>query len=162
MWSYISEAEELTFASVKVMEAWFNSRLFAQDPKLSFQDCELALCHLDIAPRNILWLKDGSICFLDWASASYYPRIFEFCAQWIIEHTGTEDKFNQLLLDSMENLMIGMYILVINLQFEGHPCKLREYWLQIFTVLLDLVLLRQSSGLSLFTEVSLRESTPYA
>jgi Phosphotransferase enzyme family len=98
------ETEELTFASVKAMEAWFNSRLFAQDPKLSLQGCKLVLCHLDIAPRNILWLEDGSICFLDWASAGYYPRIFEFCAQWIIEHAGKEGKFNQLLLDSMENL----------------------------------------------------------
>jgi len=57
---------------------------------------------IDIAPRNILWQEDGSLCLVDWASAGYYPRIFEFCAQWIIE--GKEGKFNKLLLDSMESL----------------------------------------------------------
>jgi hypothetical protein len=56
---------------------------------------------IDIAPRNILWQEDGSLCLVDWASAGYYPRIFEFCAQWIIE--GKEGKFNKLL-DSMESL----------------------------------------------------------
>lgn len=93
---------EITFSSIEVMEEWFNSRLSAQDPKISLQGCELVLCHLDIAPRNILWQEDGSLCLVDWASAGYYPRIFEFCAQWIIE--GKEGKFNKLLLDSMESL----------------------------------------------------------
>jgi hypothetical protein len=36
------------------------------------------------------------------ASAGYYPRIFEFCAQAII--LGEGGKFNQFILDSMRNV----------------------------------------------------------
>lgn len=37
------------------------------------------MCHLDIAPRNLLYLADGSVCLLDWATAGFYPRFFEVC-----------------------------------------------------------------------------------
>jgi Ser/Thr protein kinase RdoA (MazF antagonist) len=60
------------------------------------------LCHLDIAPRNFLWLEDGSICFIDWASAGFYPRFFEICAQRVI--LGKEGNFNRLILDSLGTL----------------------------------------------------------
>ncbi|KAJ5575970.1 kinase-like protein [Penicillium sp. DV-2018c] len=96
------ETEDLVFDSLDEMEKWFNSRLFAHNPKLISQGCELVLCHLDIAPRNILWQEDGSLCLIDWASAGYYPRLFEFCAQWIIE--GKDGEFNSLLLKSMSSL----------------------------------------------------------
>lgn len=98
------ETEDLFFDSLDGIEKWFNSRLFAHDPKLTFQGCELVLCHLDIAPRNILWQEDGSLCLIDWASAGYYPRLFEFCAQWIIE--GKDSTFNSLLLKSMTSLPV--------------------------------------------------------
>ncbi|KIW11717.1 hypothetical protein PV08_11019 [Exophiala spinifera] len=84
------------------MEKWFNSRLFEHNPKLSLRNCKLVLCHLDIAPRNLLWQEDGSLCLLDWASAGYCPRLFEFCAQWIIE--GKDGSFNSILLNSMNPL----------------------------------------------------------
>ncbi|KAJ5586713.1 kinase-like protein [Penicillium hispanicum] len=96
------DTEDLVFDSLDKMEKWFNSRLFAHNPKLTFQDCDLVLCHLDIAPRNILWQEDGSLCFIDWASAGFYPRLFEFCAQWIIE--GKDGTFNSILLNSMNIL----------------------------------------------------------
>jgi thiamine kinase-like enzyme len=84
------------------MEKWFNSRLFAQNPTLTLQDCELVFCHLDIAPRNILWQEDRTLCLVDWASAGFYPRLFEFCVQWIFE--GNDGNFNSLLLTSMNPL----------------------------------------------------------
>lgn len=96
------DTEDLVFDSLDEMEKWFNSRLLAHNPKLTFQDCKLVLCHLDIAPRNILWQEDGSLCLIDWASAGYYPRLFEFCMQWIIE--GRDGSFNSLLLNSMDPL----------------------------------------------------------
>jgi len=62
----------------------FHRRLKHDGLSLSFQECDLklVLCHLDIAPRNILWLDedDGALCIVDWASAGYYPRIFEWCS----------------------------------------------------------------------------------
>ncbi|KAJ5617371.1 kinase-like protein [Penicillium hordei] len=48
------ETEDLLFDDLDEMEKWFNSRLLPDNPKLSFQGCNLVLCHLDIAPRNIL------------------------------------------------------------------------------------------------------------
>jgi serine/threonine protein kinase len=38
---------------------------------------KLVLNHNDIAPRNILWMKDGGICLLDWAHAGFYPKMLE-------------------------------------------------------------------------------------
>lgn len=59
--------DEFTFETIQAMEDFFNRRLFPhQDPsKISLKGVELVLCHLDIAPRNILWRNDESICFLD-------------------------------------------------------------------------------------------------
>lgn len=98
------DTEDLVFNSLEEMEKWFNSRLFAHNPKLTLQGCELVLCHLDIAPRNILWQEDGSLCLIDWASAGYYPRLFEFCMQWIVN--GKDGSFNSLLLRSMNPLSV--------------------------------------------------------
>ncbi|KAJ5544173.1 kinase-like protein [Penicillium frequentans] len=97
------ETEDLVFDSLDAMETWFNSRLFAHNPKLTLRDHKLVLCHLDIAPRNILWQEDGSLCLIDWASAGFYPRIFEFCVQWIFD--GKDGNFNSLLLKSMNPLL---------------------------------------------------------
>jgi hypothetical protein len=96
------ETQDLTFYSIEKMEAWFNSRLLPGEGKLSFQNCDLVLCHLDIAPRNVIWQSDGGICLVDWASAGFYPRLFEFWAQWNIE--GKDGSFNRLLLDFMKPL----------------------------------------------------------
>ncbi|KAJ5757736.1 kinase-like protein [Penicillium nucicola] len=96
------ETDDLVFDSLDRMEKWFNSRLFAHNPILALQGCELVLCHLDIAPRNILWPEDGSLCLLDWASAGFYPRLFEFCVQWIVDRK--DGDFNSLLLQLVKPL----------------------------------------------------------
>ncbi|KAK9850830.1 hypothetical protein MYU51_011403 [Penicillium brevicompactum] len=96
------EFEELVFNSLDQMEDWFNSRLFAHNPTLDLQGSELVLCHLDIAPRNIIWLEDGSLCLIDWASAGFYPRLFEFSMQWILD--GKDGDFNSNLLELVEPL----------------------------------------------------------
>jgi len=75
------------------MESWFNRRLRKQDPKLRFSESVLVLCHLDIAPRNFLLLEDSSVCLLDWASAGFYPRVFEECVLRITR--GLRDSFDE-------------------------------------------------------------------
>lgn len=60
------------------------------------------LCHLDIAPRNIIWQEDGSLCLIDWVSSGFYLRLFEFCIQWIFD--GKDGSFNSLLLESVDPL----------------------------------------------------------
>ncbi|KAJ5107241.1 kinase-like protein [Penicillium angulare] len=96
------DPEELVFDSTDAMEKWFNSRLYPHNTKLNFQGFDLVLFHLDVAPRNNLWQKDGSVCLLDWASAGFYPKLFEFCMQWIFE--GKEGRFTSVLLESMNSL----------------------------------------------------------
>jgi thiamine kinase-like enzyme len=69
------------------MESWLNFRLPDVESKLILQKYPLVLCHLDLAPRNIIWLADGSVCFIDWASAGFYPRFFEVCLLKIMEYS---------------------------------------------------------------------------
>lgn len=95
LWSEHSEEPHLH--SVQDMEEWFNRRLTRQDPRLTFSESELVLCHLDIAPRNFLLLQDGSICLLDWASAGFYPRVFEGCVLRITR--GLRDSFDEDALE---------------------------------------------------------------
>ena len=84
------------------MEIFFNRRISRSDSKMALEDYTLGICHLDVAPRNILWLEDGSICLLDWKSAGFYPRLLEVCMQRI--NVEMDGHFNELLLASMERL----------------------------------------------------------
>ena len=51
-----------------------------QGERISLQEEKFVFCHLDTALKNMLYLPDGPICLLDWASAGYYPRYFELAA----------------------------------------------------------------------------------
>ncbi|KAF2229436.1 hypothetical protein EV356DRAFT_571117 [Viridothelium virens] len=89
--------EENEFSSVAEMEGWFNRRLHVTcGSSVSLQKLPLILCHLDIAPRNIIPRQDGRICLLDWSSAGFYPQIFEACVQRILR---PRDSFHELVLD---------------------------------------------------------------
>ncbi|KAG4436696.1 hypothetical protein IFR05_007810 [Cadophora sp. M221] len=91
LWS--EHSEEPLLHSVEEMESWFNRRLRKADAKLRFRESALVMCHLDKAPRNSLLLEDGAICLLDWASAGFYPRVFEECAIRITR--GLRDYFDE-------------------------------------------------------------------
>ena len=94
--------EDLSFENLQDIERYFNSRLIKGGPQLDFGLCSLVLCHLDVAPRNILWQQDGTICLLDWECAGFYPRVLEVCAQRII--IGKDGDFNRSLLEHMADL----------------------------------------------------------
>lgn len=93
---------EAIFADVKDLEQWWTWRLLPGEPAAQLQGLGLVLCHLDVAPRNIVWRDSEAPCLIDWASAGYYPRIFGFCTQLIIE--GKDGRFIRLLLDAMTEL----------------------------------------------------------
>ena len=64
------------------MEKWFNSRLTKNSPyHVSLQNCELVFTHRDLAPRNLVWQDDGSVCLLDWSNAGFFPPSIEVCCQ---------------------------------------------------------------------------------
>ncbi len=99
---FFPDEGDVPFTNAKDLEQWWNCRLLPGESATKLQGLELVLCHLDVAPRNILW-KDGEVpCLVDWASAGYYPRVFEFCTQLIVE--GKDGRFNRLLLEAMTKL----------------------------------------------------------
>jgi len=57
------------------------------------------MCHLDIAPRNLLLDGQGRVWILDWAYAGGYPPYFD---QAVLMKSGDRD-FTQGLLDLMGN-----------------------------------------------------------
>ena len=91
------EGESVHLNGIEDVECFYKSRLGEKEPKPALTDFSIVLCHLDLVPRNILWLHDGTICLLDWESAGFYPRLFEVCRQRIF--LGQDGKFNKLLLD---------------------------------------------------------------
>ena len=93
---------DIPFTEVKDLERWWNRRLLSGESATDLQGLDLVLCYLDVAPRNILWREGEALCLIDWSSAGYYPRVFEFCAQYILE--GKDGRFNRLLLDAMIKL----------------------------------------------------------
>ncbi|OCL07946.1 kinase-like protein [Glonium stellatum] len=66
--------------TISDVEEYYNRRQLKALPNLNLKAFPLVFCHLDIAPRNILVLQDGSLCLVDWATAGFYPRLFERCA----------------------------------------------------------------------------------
>lgn len=100
----LPETNDLFISTLSNIEDWFNSRLFpAQGLRcVTLQHSKFILCHLDIAPRNLIWQDNGSVCFLDWASAGFYPPLLEFVSQWIVE--GKDGNFRSMLLQAMAPL----------------------------------------------------------
>ncbi|KAI9664307.1 MAG: transcriptional repressor general negative regulator of transcription subunit 4 [Alyxoria varia] len=95
------ETDSPTFDSIESVEAWFNDRLLPHEDKLNLTGMPSSLCHLDVAPRNILWHMNGGVSLIDWASAGFYPSLFEHCAQKL---GGQDIEFSDRLLRYLEPL----------------------------------------------------------
>lgn len=90
------------FYSTDDFNAWLRTRQVPRNDwpvPLHFQTEDLVLCHLDIAPRNVLLLKDGRICLVDWGSAGFYPRTLEH--MMLKTFAGGDAGFNELLLEAL-------------------------------------------------------------
>ncbi|WPH01244.1 Hypothetical protein R9X50_00408100 [Acrodontium crateriforme] len=77
---------EIVFTSMEQVTQSVNKRLqtYARGQKapasqymIDFTKKSLVLCHLDLAPRNILILDDGSVALIDWETLAFYPIEFE-------------------------------------------------------------------------------------
>lgn len=100
------EIEDITPTSEEDLENYLNSRLL-DGRRLNLKGSKYVLCHLDIAPRNFLFLHDGSICLLDWASAGFYPRCFEIAALQVNSEVGRDNsQFNADLRGSIIHTMM--------------------------------------------------------
>ena len=77
---------EREFKTITDLEHCANRRLLADSkPRkaLNLQNQVCALVHGDLVPRNIIVDDHGNIAILDWATAAYYPPIFEVAALYV-------------------------------------------------------------------------------
>lgn len=74
-----SACDPISPSSTIDIETYYNTKQLQRHEKLRLNGFPLSLCHLDLVPRNVLRLEDGSLCVVDWASAGFYPRFFEIC-----------------------------------------------------------------------------------
>ncbi|KIW81698.1 hypothetical protein Z517_04724 [Fonsecaea pedrosoi CBS 271.37] len=77
------ESEPPTFRTIQELEAWLNEILLDPGSRVTLADSDLVLCHLDLFLRNILWAQGQPPCVLDWATAGFFPRMFERCSHLI-------------------------------------------------------------------------------
>ena len=82
LWSEGGSGE--SFSSRMDLQAYIDTRLdrVRSEVKIDVTDMTLALCHLDVASRNMIVGRDGAIYLLDWGCSGFYPPIFE---TWAIE-----------------------------------------------------------------------------
>lgn len=77
---------------------------------LSLHDQEFVLCHMDIAPRNIVWREHDKPCLIDWVGAGWYPRCFEYVVQYqtCANHNSFTREFNKIFhFTEREQLVIN-------------------------------------------------------
>lgn len=94
--------ESIAPSTISDVEEYYNKRQLKLLPKLNLANYPIVLCHLDIAPRNILVLEDKSLCLVDWATAGFYPRLFERCTLKL--NIREKDDWNAKLLERLDKL----------------------------------------------------------
>lgn len=93
---------ERSFATKLELEAYFGRRLLRnQSYQLNFASTSLVFTHRDLAPRNIIWLKHGSVCLLDWMTGGFFPPEFELCNPLI----GAETSFGTCLRQAVSSTL---------------------------------------------------------
>ena len=86
------------FVSLEELEDWCNDRLaLLSKPLISLANLSLSMCHMDIAPRNII-IKNDNVYLIDWAWAGFYPPIFETSAIQHHQRHNPNDSFYANLL----------------------------------------------------------------
>jgi thiamine kinase-like enzyme len=95
---YLWLDESIAPRTVSDIEEYYNLRQLKHLPKLELQRYPLVFCHLDIAPRNIIVLEDGSLGIVDWGTAGFYPRLFERCTMGLNAKRPDDWKARLLLL----------------------------------------------------------------
>jgi aminoglycoside phosphotransferase (APT) family kinase protein len=101
------EAED-TFRSLEDVVACANKRLFRHAKRnklqnirsINLQGQKLAICHGDLAPRNILILADGQVALLDWEWMCLYPAIFDVACLSMLDIDHPHEK-QKLLIDCL-------------------------------------------------------------
>jgi aminoglycoside phosphotransferase (APT) family kinase protein len=124
------EREHVVLGNTERLERYINTRVVGPGRDLRFEVGKLVLNHNDIAPRNIIWMPDGSVCLIDWEHAGYYPWLLEIVVLDINMQQGKDEVF------------------VKKLQIELGPLTTREQ------SDLDLLIMAWDKGLRFWQQVS--------
>lgn len=73
-----SEYHDFKPESIGDLEDHFSARI-KEGSRIALHPYPLTLCHGDLAKRNIK-ICENQLCLLDWASAGFYPKLFEIAA----------------------------------------------------------------------------------
>jgi thiamine kinase-like enzyme len=104
LWAECGDFSPFSPTTIDDIERCLNRRLSTGNPsELDLkQQHDLVFCHLDLADRTLLFLDDGSIAILDWASAGFYPQLLEICTLFL-NTTKEEDLAGFLLKSSLSS-----------------------------------------------------------
>ena len=94
LWSEYGSSE--SFITKADLQRWLNRRLETFNKHINISEHDLVLCHLDLAPRNILQGEHGTFYIIDWEAAGFYPSFFERWSLQFLRHLGDADFFDQL------------------------------------------------------------------
>lgn len=94
--------DTVSLNTISDVECYFNERQLRDLTPLKLVGYSSVLCHLDLAPRNIIVMDDHSLCLLDWSSAGFYPRVFERAALDL--NIKTDNVWNTQLLQHLDEL----------------------------------------------------------
>lgn len=75
LWSEYGAGQ--SFGSIGMLQDYIDIRLSQSRSLVDITNSTLHLCHMDLAPRNIIVDDRGVICLLDWGCAGFYPSSFE-------------------------------------------------------------------------------------
>lgn len=102
LWSEGGSGQE--FGSLMELQAYIDTRLdrVKSEVKINITDMNLALCHLDIAARNLIVGRDGAIYLIDWGCSGFYPSIFESWAIQLEAHISGHPVIHMVALE-LEN-----------------------------------------------------------
>ncbi|KAF2765396.1 hypothetical protein EJ03DRAFT_339118 [Teratosphaeria nubilosa] len=87
-----------------MLEKYLNSRLRSIAEKLDLAKSDMVLCHLDVAPRNVV-LTGQKLWLLNWEAAGFYPRGFEYCALRVNRGRNGEDS---LFAEMLEKCLVAL------------------------------------------------------
>lgn len=103
------EAED-TFTSLQDVENCANKRLARHAKRtkrqkarsINLEGQRLAICHGDLAPRNILILADEQVALLDWEWMCIYPAIFDLACLSMLDIDHPHEK-QKLLIEALKS-----------------------------------------------------------
>lgn len=138
-WGRGQKEVEHAFASIQDVEMCANKRLtqYAKTYKhrktrnFNLRGQRLAICHGDLAPRNILILADGHVALLDWEYMCLYPLIFEVAClsmldidhphkkqKWLIENLKAEARLERQGEDIEEDIKTLRIVDRVSLRYD--------------------------------------------